>query len=77
VAVDNLEVIVNGETVATEPLAPVGPGPGQVFVNPVTLTLPDVPRAWVVFHARGMGDLAPVQPSKASFAASNPIFFAR
>jgi hypothetical protein len=77
VAVDALETIVNGETISTEPLAPVGPGPGQVFVNEVTLSLPDVPRAWVVFHARGMGDLAPVQPTKASFAASNPIFFVR
>ncbi len=75
VTADSLEIIVNGETLGTEPLEPVGMGPGQEFVNQVSITLPDVPRAWVVFHAKGVGDLAPVHPGKEPFAVSNPIFF--
>ncbi|MBL9027952.1 MAG: CehA/McbA family metallohydrolase [Myxococcales bacterium] len=72
---DTLEVIVNGETVATEPLAPVGTGPGKTFVNQVTVNLPAGPRSWVVFHAKATGDLAPVHPGKEPFAVSNPIYF--
>lgn len=32
-------------------------------------------RHWVVFHAKGDGDLSPLHPKKRPFAVSNPIFF--
>ena len=72
---DTLEVIVNGETVDEQPLLPMGAGPGKVFVNQVSVALPSGPRAWVVFHAKGPGDLSPVTPGKNPFAVSNPILF--
>lgn len=72
---DNLEVIVNGNTVATEPLALNAGGPGKHFHNTVTVALdPSAERNWVVFHARGSGDLAPLHPGRKPFAASNPVF---
>ncbi|NUP11972.1 MAG: CehA/McbA family metallohydrolase [Polyangiaceae bacterium] len=77
VTADTLEIIVNGETVATEPLEPVGAGPAKEFVNAVTVPLPDKPTAWVVFHAKGPGDLDPVHPGRKPFAVSNPVMFQR
>lgn len=74
---DTLEVIVNGETVSEEPLLPVGAGPGKTFVNSVSLALPAGPRAYVLFHAKGDADLAPLHPGKRPFAMSNPILFQR
>ncbi|MDB4944412.1 MAG: hypothetical protein JWP97_3946 [Labilithrix sp.] len=78
----SLEIIVDGVTVETRPLAPsAGAGPGKryettVDVNPST----SAPRHWVVFHAKGAGsgpngDLAPLHPGNKPFAVSNPIFF--
>ena len=75
VQADTLEIIVNGETVGTEALLPVGAGPGKAFSNQVTVTLPAGNRAWVLFHAKGTGDLAPLHPGKVPFAVSNPVFF--
>ncbi len=75
VPAETLEVIVNGETVSTEPLAPVGAGPQKEFVNTVSVDLPASGRSWVVFHAKGSGDLAPVHPGRHPFAVSNPILF--
>jgi hypothetical protein len=72
---DTLEVIVNGETVSEEPLLPVGAGPGKAFVNSISVALPAGPRAFVLFHAKGSGDLSPVTPGKEPFAVSNPILF--
>ena len=72
-----LETIVNGKTVSTEPLVPVDgwAGPSKKFVNQVTVTLdPSRPRNWVMFHAKGDGDLAPLHPGRRPFAASNPFF---
>ncbi|NUO50603.1 MAG: hypothetical protein HOV80_17250, partial [Polyangiaceae bacterium] len=77
VTADSLEVIVDGETVLTEPLEPLGTGPGQTFVNQVSVPLSGKPRSWVIFHAKGTGDLAPVHPGKSPFAVSNPVFFAQ
>lgn len=74
---DTLEVIVNGETVSEEPLLPIGAGPGKRFVNTVSLALPAGPRAYVLFHAKGDADLAPLHPGKRPFAMSNPILFQR
>lgn len=71
----SLEIIVNGETVGEEALLPAGAGPGKVFVNQVSVNLPAGPRAWVLFHAKGAGDLGPVLPGRSPFAVSNPILF--
>ncbi len=71
-----LEVIVNGETVSTEALAPLGTGTGKTFVNQVTVPLDSSKtRNWVVFHASGDNDLAPLHPGRLPFAVSNPVFF--
>lgn len=71
-----LEVIVNGVTVSTEPLLPVGAGPGKRWVNQVDVTIPnDKPLGWVVFHARSNKDLSPLHPGKEVFAVSNPVLF--
>lgn len=73
-----LEVIVNGETQLTEPLLPLGAGTGKRWVNQVRVQLDRArPRSWVVFHARGEGDLAPVHPGRGVFAVSNPVFIAQ
>lgn len=71
----SLEVIVNGTTVETQPLAPMGAGPAKRFVNAVTVPLdPARPRNWVVFHAKGEKVMDPLT-GRMPFAASNPIFF--
>lgn len=75
VAAETLETIVNGETVSTEPLLPLGDGTGKTFVNEVTVTpVAGARRSWVLFHARAEGDLSPLHPGRRPFAASNPIF---
>jgi hypothetical protein len=72
-----VEVIVDGQTAQTVPVGtPVGSGPGKRFeltidVQPTTSKA----RHWVLFHAAGTGDLAPVHPGRPPFAFSNPIFF--
>ncbi|MCC6666174.1 MAG: CehA/McbA family metallohydrolase [Polyangiaceae bacterium] len=67
----SLEVIVNGITQTTEPLAPLG----DKFVNQVTVKLdPARPRNWVVFHAKGEKEMQPLM-GKRPFAVSNPVFF--
>lgn len=68
-----LETIVDGKTVSTTPLTPTGPGPSKRVVEKVTVTLPSA-KSWVVFHAKGTGDLAPLHPGRKAFAASNAIF---
>lgn len=67
-----LEVIVRGETIRVEPLLPIGAGTSNRYLNLVTLDL--APGDWVVFHARGDGDLSPLHPGRNAFAVSNPIF---
>ena len=72
---DTLETIVNGETVKIEPLLPLGAGPGKRFVNQVQVSVDAArPRSWVVFHASGGADLAPLHPGSRPFAVSNPVF---
>ena len=71
-----LEVIINGETALTEPLQPLeGEGPAKRYRNEVKVKR-DGSKAhnWVVFHARGEGDLSPLHPGRRPFAVSNPIF---
>jgi hypothetical protein len=75
---DTLETIVNGVTVATEPLLPIGAGPSKRYTNEVTVSLdPKATRNWVVFHAKGEGDLAPLHPGKKPFAVSNPVLLTK
>lgn len=75
IGADTLEVIVNGKTVDEQALLPLGAGPSKRYVNQVDVALDaKAPRNWVVFHAKGEGDLAPLHPGRKPFAASNPVF---
>jgi hypothetical protein len=75
----SLEVIVDGITTETRPLAATaGPGPAKRYEVTVDVAPPaqSKPRHWVVFHAKSTAaDLAPLLPGKKPFAVSNPIFF--
>jgi hypothetical protein len=72
-----VEVIVDGQSVETRPVGTsTAAGPGKRYeltfdVQPTT----SKSRHWVLFHAAGTGDLAPVHPGRNPFAFSNPIFF--
>jgi hypothetical protein len=72
---ESLETIVNGETVSTEALLPLGADTANRYVNVVSVPI-DASResSWVVFHAKGEGDLEPLHPGRRPFAVSNPIF---
>jgi hypothetical protein len=72
IAAQDLEVIVAGVTVDTIPLVASGPGPANHYELQVTVPLQAA--EWVVFHARGVGDLAPLPPGRRPFAVSNPVF---
>ncbi len=73
----SLEVIVDGTTTQTLPLTPIASQePGKRY----EVTVPVAPsqsasRHWVVFHAKGDGDLSPLHPKRTPFAVTNPIFF--
>lgn len=70
-----LEVLVNGESKLVEDLMPMGQGTGKKFMNQVTVTLDPAKQGnWVVFHAKGERDLAPLHPGRRPFAATNPFF---
>jgi hypothetical protein len=72
---DTLEIIVDGVTQQTVPLMPLGDGPSNVYVNNVKVNFDDSrDRSWVVFHAKGVGDLRPLH-NEPVFAASNPVFY--
>lgn len=73
----SLEVIVDGVSVSTLPLTPLtSDGPGRRYEATVDVAPADSrARHWVVFHAKGGGDLSPLHPGKKPFAVSNPIFF--
>jgi len=68
----DLEVFVDGKKIATETLLPLGNTTSNRYVNQVQVSLEA--GSWVVFHARGKSDLAPLHPGRMAFAASNPIF---
>jgi hypothetical protein len=68
----DLEVWVNGALVSTETLMPLGTGSANRYVNQVTVDLNS--GDWVVFHAAGDGDLAPLHPGRTPFAVSNPLY---
>jgi hypothetical protein len=70
-----LEVLVNGESILVEDLLPMGAGPGKKFMNQVTVSIDPAKQGnWVVFHAKGDKDLAPLHPGRRPFAATNPYF---
>ena len=74
----SLEVIVDGNTVQTIPLAPSAAPSGEAkrWELEVDVTAGSSrQRHWVVFHAKGDGDLAPLHPGRKPFAMSNPIYF--
>lgn len=72
-----LEVIVNGQVISTEALNPLdgAAGPAKHYRNEIKVKR-DASKTvnWVVIHARGEGDLAPLHPGRKPFAVSNPIF---
>jgi hypothetical protein len=70
ISATSLEVIVDGVTTQTIPFT-VRPYRTAVTVAPTQSRA----RHWVVFHAKGAGDLAPLHPDRKPFAVSNPIFF--
>jgi hypothetical protein len=75
VTAKTLEVIVDGETAQTLDLVPsVTGGPGRAYEATVDVAPTGPGPHFVVFHAAGAGDLAPVHPGKRPFAVSNPIF---
>ena len=73
VQADALEVFINGAMVGELPL---GNDDVVRFDEELALAIPEG-GGWVVFHARGSGDLRPVSPGRDPFAVSQPIFFSR
>ncbi|MBX3264591.1 MAG: CehA/McbA family metallohydrolase [Labilithrix sp.] len=73
----SLEVIVDGVTTETIPLtAAPAAEPGNLYEVTVNVAAAQSSaRHWVVFHAKGEGDLSPVHPNRKPFAVTNPIFF--
>ncbi|MDF2698147.1 MAG: hypothetical protein K0S65_6530, partial [Labilithrix sp.] len=73
----SLEVIIDGVTTETIPLTALSsPDPGKRYEATVNVAASQSsPRHWVVFHAKGEGDLGPVHPGRKPFAVTNPIFF--
>jgi hypothetical protein len=70
-----LEVIVDGTTTQTIPLAEsVTPGPARKYEAAVDVMADGMPH-FVVFHASSDVDLAPLDAGKKPFALSNPIFY--
>ena len=70
-----LEVLVNGKSTWVEDLMPLGGGTAKKFVNQVKVSLDPARQGnWVVFHAKGEKDLAPLHPGRRPFAATNPFF---
>ncbi len=79
ISASKLEVFVDGVSTQTLDLAPIAPAPGELGkryeATVQVAAASSKPRHWVVFHAKGDGDLAPVHPGKKVFAVSNPVFF--
>ena len=78
ISADTLETVLDGAPEGTVvPLVPLpgNTGPGKVYENTITLKR-DAAKAvsWVVFHAKGAGDLSPLHPGKRPFAASSPLW---
>lgn len=79
VDVDTIEVVVDGQTVATIPVTPQDADPVRPVVRWRGSVAIDVAASgsWVVVAAYGDETLEPVHPDRVPFAASNPIFLER
>ncbi len=79
VDVDTIEVVVDGETVATIAVTPADADPLNAAVRWQDVVPIDVAAggSWVVVAAYGGDDLAPVHPGRAAFGVTNPIFLTR
>lgn len=73
--VEELEVIVDGETLTTMPLV-AGADPILRFEGDFTVPIAAA-GSWVIVHASSSNDMALVHPGREPFAVSNPIFFTR
>jgi hypothetical protein len=70
-----LEVWVDGALSQSLPLTASGGGPGHVYdATPTVAPGAGAGRHFVVFHAKGATDLAPLHPGRKPFAVTNPIF---
>ncbi len=70
-----LEVYVDGKLTQTLPLTSTGAGPGHVYdATPMVAAGAGAGKHYVVFHAKGTTDLAPLHPGRKPFAVTNPIF---
>jgi hypothetical protein len=70
-----LEVILDGKSILTEDLIPVtSNGPGLRFENVINVQPGTTANSFVLFHARGSGDLSPLHPGSKPFAVTNPIY---
>lgn len=72
-----VEAFVDGYKLPEVPIVAASTGgPGKRWDVTINVRAQDSrPRHWVVFHAKGDGDLAPLHPGKKPFAVSNPIYF--
>ncbi|MFO0740690.1 MAG: CehA/McbA family metallohydrolase [Labilithrix sp.] len=73
-----LEVIIDGVTTKTIDIDPAENTASPGHRNELLVDVqPAQSRAfhWVVFHAKGDGDLKPLHPDRSAFAVSNAIFF--
>ena len=72
-----LEIIVDGDTVATKELQETVVPQGRRYELSIPVTPPTGRSGphWVVFHASSDIDLAPLHPGRRPFAVSNPVFF--
>jgi hypothetical protein len=77
--VDELEVFVDGASVATIAILPGDADPQTPSLRWRDTVTVDVATAgsWVVAVARGDSDLAPVHPGRDPFGVTNPIFLRR
>jgi hypothetical protein len=75
IEVEQLEVIVDGETVVTMPLT-AGADPVIRFEGDVMVPVAAA-GSWAIVHARSSNDMQLVHPGYEPFAVSNPIFFQR
>ncbi len=76
-AAKRVEVIVDGETVATKELQESVTPQGRRYELTVAVDPPagHPGSHWVIFNATSTTDLAPLHPGRHPFAVSNPIFF--
>ncbi|MCC6874683.1 MAG: CehA/McbA family metallohydrolase [Sandaracinaceae bacterium] len=79
IEVDRLEVIADGESVETIPITEGDRDPLEPHVRiRAAVSVPVATSgSYVIFHAAGPSDLAPVHPGRRPFAVSNPVFLSR